>query len=91
MAISALLEGESLFNDATSITLFEVFLGLVRRLEAGDHSDQGLWLTAYELVTRIFMLSIGAFPSGSNTLREVGQLRLMSWSTCMRFSQGCTQ
>lgn len=58
-AITALLEGESLFNDASSITLFEVFLGLVRRLEEGDHSDMGFGQTAYELVTRILVLSIG--------------------------------
>ncbi len=36
-----LMEGESLFNDATSIVLFEIFFRMVRRLSAG-HSASDL-------------------------------------------------
>lgn len=57
-ALMAVLEGESLFNDASSITLFEVFLSLVVRLESGK-ADMSFGATALDLLNRIVVLSVG--------------------------------
>ena len=58
-----LMEGESLFNDATSIVLFEIFFRMVKRLSAGHSAsdlpplEQGL-----DILSSIATLAAGAPP-----------------------------
>jgi len=73
-ALTALLEGESLFNDASAITLFEVFLQLVRRLEAGK-PELTFTQTAADLAYRIVLLSVGATFCDGKSVESVRMSR----------------
>jgi NhaP-type Na+/H+ or K+/H+ antiporter len=61
------MEGESLFNDATSIVMFEIFLDLVRGLNEGKHEALGLLAQLSEILTKIIWLAGGgaAYPDTS--------------------------
>lgn len=55
-----LMEGESLFNDATSIVLFEIFFRMVKRLGKGKAgSTLGPWAQAADILANIFTLAGG--------------------------------
>ena len=55
-----LMEGESLFNDATSIVLFEIFFNMVKRLGQGEPgSVLGPWGQAVDILGSIFTLAAG--------------------------------
>lgn len=57
--LSVLLEGESLLNDATSITLFLVFLKEVQDLQSQDHPVSVGGREFGEIVRDIIWLSVG--------------------------------
>lgn len=55
-----LMEGESLFNDATSIVLFEIFFSMVKRKQKGHPSTLGFLEQAAEILSKIAWLAFGA-------------------------------
>ena len=56
-----LMEGESLFNDATSIVLFEIFFRMVKRLSAGHSaSDLPPLQQGLDILSSIATLAAGA-------------------------------
>jgi hypothetical protein len=61
--LSTLLEGESLFNDATSIVLFEIFLHLGMAADAGS-GDVSLTGAAWGIVKLIGWLSMTGAAAG---------------------------
>ncbi len=55
-----LMEGESLFNDATSIVLFEIFFRMVKRLQNGETpSDLGIFGQMADIASSICWLTFG--------------------------------
>lgn len=58
-----LMEGESLFNDATSIVLFEIFFSMVKRKQKGHPSTLGFLEQAAEIFSKIAWLAFGAWAS----------------------------
>ena len=55
-----LMEGESLFNDATSIVLFEIFFNMVKRLQNGETpSDLGIFGQMADIASSICWLTFG--------------------------------
>ena len=54
------MEGESLFNDATSIVLFEIFFEMVKKLGEGSASmEGGLLHEGLHIVLQIGWLAVG--------------------------------
>lgn len=54
------MEGESLFNDATSIVLFEIFFRMVKRMQSGETaSDLGIFEQMVEIASSICWLAFG--------------------------------
>ena len=56
-----LMEGESLFNDASSIVLFEIFLGMVKDISSsgGASESMGIMHELQVIVWEIMYLAIG--------------------------------
>ena len=55
-----LMEGESLFNDATSIVLFEIFFEMVKKLgDGGQGAEGGLLQEGLNIVVQITWLAAG--------------------------------
>lgn len=69
--LRTILEGESLLNDASSITLFIVFLQQVQQYEAGDVAESGGKVLG-TIVKNIVVLAVGEC-----------QARVVSYSACM--------
>jgi NhaP-type Na+/H+ or K+/H+ antiporter len=61
--LSTLLEGESLFNDASSIVLFEIFLHMGMNADAGG-GDVSLTGAAWGIVKLIGWLSMTGAAAG---------------------------
>lgn len=60
--IVVLMEGESLFNDATSIVLFEIFFEMVKKLgDGGPGTEGGLLQEGLNIVVQISWLAAGMF------------------------------
>ncbi|EIE21844.1 hypothetical protein COCSUDRAFT_56295 [Coccomyxa subellipsoidea C-169] len=60
-----LMEGESLFNDATSIVLFEIFFRMVKRMQNGKTaSDLGFFEQMLEIASSICWLAFGGVVLG---------------------------
>lgn len=58
--IVVLMEGESLFNDATSIVLFEIFFEMVKKLgDGGSGTEGGLLKEGLNIVVQIGWLAAG--------------------------------
>lgn len=58
-----LMEGESLFNDATSIVLFEIFFGAVKDMGKGLEPEHGGPLEHIQtILVQIVWLAAGASP-----------------------------
>lgn len=58
--IVVLMEGESLFNDATSIVLFEIFFDMVKKLGDGaPGTEGGLLQEGLNIVVQICWLAAG--------------------------------
>ncbi|KAL3155128.1 Son of sevenless 1, variant 2 [Trebouxia sp. C0009 RCD-2024] len=63
--IVVLMEGESLFNDATSIVLFEIFFEMVKKLgDGGPGTEGGLLQEGLNIVVQISWLAAGGFAIG---------------------------
>lgn len=74
--IVVLMEGESLFNDATSIVLFEIFFEMVKKLgSGGPGTEGGLFQEGLNIVVQISWLAAG--PSSSIlTEKSLGECKL---------------
>jgi len=58
--VVVLMEGESLFNDATSIVLFEIFFEMVKKLGEGSASmEGGLLQEGLHIILQIGWLAVG--------------------------------
>lgn len=58
--IVVLMEGEALFNDASSIVLFEFFFDMLKKQTAeGRSSDNTLWEQIMEVAVDISWLTVG--------------------------------
>ena len=58
--LCVLMEGESLFNDSSSIVLFKIFFDMVKRLAQGKQgSDLGMGAEALSIAKDIVWLTIG--------------------------------
>ena len=58
--IVVLMEGESLFNDATSIVLFEIFFEMVKKLgDGGPGTEGGLLQEGLNIAVQIIWLAAG--------------------------------
>ncbi len=56
------MEGESLFNDATSIVLFEIFFEMVKKLGEGSATmEGGLLQEGLHIILQIGWLAVGDF------------------------------
>lgn len=56
-----LMEGESLFNDSSSIVLFKIFFDMVKRLAQGKPGSQlGMGAEALDIAGNIVWLTVGA-------------------------------
>jgi len=54
------MEGESLFNDSSSIVLFKIFLDMVKRLAEGKSGSKlGMGAEALSIATNIVWLTVG--------------------------------
>ena len=82
------MEGESLFNDASAIVLFQIFFGMVQKLNNGETPmDGGVVDQAKDILMKIFVLGGGApFNSPTALLCERSLLPLtnhhagLAWS-----------
>jgi NhaP-type Na+/H+ or K+/H+ antiporter len=57
--LRVLLEGEALLNDASSFTLFEIFLHLVEQLNSGAYDEMSGWSVFGEIVKSALKLAGG--------------------------------
>ncbi len=57
MSLRLLLEGESLLNDASSITLFTIFLSEVMEYREGHHANGGQVLG--NILSKMLLLAVG--------------------------------
>lgn len=54
------MEGESLFNDSSSIVLFKIFFDMVKRLAEGKSGSKlGMGAEALSIATNIVWLTVG--------------------------------
>ena len=60
MSLRLLLEGESLLNDASSITLFTIFLSEVSGYRVGHRANGGQVLG--NILSKMLLLAVGALP-----------------------------
>lgn len=63
-----MLEGEALLNDASSFTLFEIFLHLVEQLNEGSYHDESGWAVLWSIIKSALKLAGGdnlTFAKGS--------------------------
>ena len=58
--LRVILEGEALLNDASSFTLFEIFLSLVEQLNSGQEAHQSGWSILWEIIKSALKLAGGA-------------------------------
>ena len=59
--LCVLMEGESLFNDSSSIVLFKIFFDMVKRLAQGKPGSQlGMGAEALDIAGNIVWLTVGA-------------------------------
>ena len=65
--LRTILEGESLLNDASSITLFIVFLEQVQSYEAGNAAETGARVLG-TIVKNIVVLAVGKLSADCSTL-----------------------
>ena len=63
-ALLVLLEGESLFNDATSIVLFDIFLKDAHRISEGNPQDEKIFELAWRLGLEILRMAGGGIIVG---------------------------
>ena len=54
-----ILEGEALLNDASSFTLFQIFLSLVEQVNSGQEAHQSGWSILWEIVKSALKLAGG--------------------------------
>ena len=59
--LRVLLEGEALLNDASSFTLFEIFLHLVEQLNSANPSQESGWAVFWEIVKSALKLAGGEY------------------------------
>lgn len=57
--LRVLLEGEALLNDASSFTLFEIFLHLVEQLNTGEYHSESGWSVLWSVVKSALKLAGG--------------------------------
>lgn len=73
--IVVLMEGESLFNDATSIVLFEIFFEMVKKLgDGGPGTEGGLLQEGLNIVVQISWLAAGMACLLTDCLHSLTQL-----------------
>lgn len=77
------MEGESLFNDSSSIVLFKIFFDMVKRLSQGKPGSKlGMGAEALSIATNIFWLSFGQYNPAPADLFIVASVILGSLLTC---------
>lgn len=54
-----MLEGEALLNDASSFTLFEIFLHLVEAYNSSNYHEESGWHVFGEIVKQALKLAFG--------------------------------
>ena len=85
--VVVLMEGESLFNDATSIVLFEIFFEMVKKLGEGSASmEGGILQEGLHIVFQIGWLAAGLPTTLSTTAKALDRtpwFLTMSDLTCM--------
>ncbi len=59
-----MLEGESLLNDASSITLFTIFIEFVIKAAEGHPDDRGAGQIIGTIICKMLWLAVGALPAG---------------------------
>ncbi|KAK9835845.1 hypothetical protein WJX74_009233 [Apatococcus lobatus] len=75
-----LLEGESLFNDATSIVLFEVFFEMVKTVERGEQSGSTIAAETLTITSKIVYMAAGGLAIGiAFGLVTVQLLKALKW------------
>ena len=82
------MEGESLFNDASAIVLFQIFFGMVQKLNKGETPmDGGVVDQGKEILMKICVLG-GGVPFKSTTALpcEHSPLPLTSQHACLACS-----
>lgn len=58
--LTVIMEGESLFNDASAIVLFQIFFGMVQKLNKGETPmDGGVLDQGMEILMKICVLGGG--------------------------------
>ena len=67
MSLRLLLEGESLLNDASSITLFTIFLSEVMESKQGHHANGGQVLG--NILSKMLLLAVGRVRTRLNACR----------------------
>ena len=80
--IVVLMEGESLFNDATSIVLFEIFFEMVKKIGDGDPGTEGtLVQEGIHILGQIVWLTAGMHaPCGLQCLLCMSRIMTMAAS-----------
>lgn len=63
--LRVLLEGEALLNDASSFTLFEIFLHLVEEYNSSSYHEQSGWSVFGDIVKQALKLGFGNSLSAS--------------------------
>ena len=77
-ALATILQAEALFNDATSMTLFELFREMAAAPAAAAGAGAGAWAVAQEMVSTVARLSaVGAAVGLAFGLANVLLLRLI--------------
>jgi len=79
MSLRLLLEGESLLNDASSITLFTIFLSEVMEYRKGVQANAGV--VVGNIIKNMVVLAVGAPSDGS--LSFFALMNLMCFASCL--------
>ena len=84
--VVTLMEGESLFNDATSIVLFEIFFDMVKKIGDGSASmDGGILQEGVHILVQIAWLAAGMGCTSSSLhcvfcgLQQAWVAHLLPW------------
>lgn len=72
--LRVLLEGEALLNDASSFTLFEIFLHLVEQLNEGSYHDESGWAVLWSIIKSALKLAGGDCPPRKRLPQAAGIL-----------------